>query len=700
MRLMLVSSYSYKKCYFTRYNLKFMSKKPSLSAQQRLGKLDLQKTLEQGNQLLQSKKYKKALALCKRFLDAAPDNPAVLSLAGIASHLNQQPEIAVNYFRRVVTIQPNEANNYHNLAISLKQTGNIQKAIETYQQGLKLAPDNQPILFNLGNMYLGEEKPDAAIPLFQTLLNINPQHIKALRGLGVALMNVDQLEQACDCLLKASNIAPEESEIFVELADVYSRLGRQVEAINALKVALKTNPAHIGALKNLGMLLMDDDPEEAKDYFSRATRIAPQDIDIMSGYANTIYKLGDIPAAEAIYRDIIQLVPNHAEAHLGLGNCLIAVGKKTEAIESYRTTIDCNPGYGQANLALAMTKKHNTRDDDVIRMEEMLELPLQDVTQKSFLHFGLGKAYEDLQDYDKAFNHYAQANDLKRSTINYNVADDRYKMENTLLTFSKAMLDRLENCGYQSETPIFVVGMPRSGTTLTEQIISSHPDVHGAGELNHFSRVAVTYSNLQLQTGLSQSNEDLDCTTINHLGKQYCDMTLSYDETAKHITDKMPYNFGYIGMIHLMLPNAKIIHCTRNPLDTCFSCYSTLFASGNNFTYSLEELGQYYGMYYQFMQYWKQLGIDNIVEVAYEDLIYDQENQTRRLLDACGLDWDDACLNFHKSDRPVMTASVSQVRNKIYTKSIQRWKHFESHLSPLIDTLKDAVPDDLLEKTL
>jgi tetratricopeptide (TPR) repeat protein len=412
----------------------------------------------------------------------------------------------------------------------------------------------------------------------------------------------------------------------------------------------------------------------------------------MTSLAFTHYQLGNLERAESLYREAVSMNPEHTQSHYGIGICMNAKGRKAEAIESFRTAIRLNPEYVQAHVQLASSIKHEKRDDDIIKMEELLESPTLDSAQISHLHFGLGKAYEDLGEYDHAFSHYAAGNDLKRDASRYNINEERRVMDNIIRKFDKGLLERLENCGHPSNNPIFIVGMPRSGTTLTEQILSRHPKVHAAGEIKYLGKLINNYFSEQLHAHFPNNIEQLDCQSLSQLGKQYCDMTSHYDNAAGYITNKMPYNYLSIGMIHLMLPNAKIIHCTRNPLDTCFSCYANNFAEKQSYTNNLVELGQYYALYYNLMQHWRQLDAINIIEVSYEEIVNDQEFQTRRLLDACDLEWDDACLDFHKSVRPVLTASVSQVREKIYNKSIQRWKHFESHLTPLIDTLNAAMP--------
>jgi tetratricopeptide (TPR) repeat protein len=358
-----------------------------------------------------------------------------------------------------------------------------------------------------------------------------------------------------------------------------------------------------------------------------------------------------------------------------------------------RRAIHLDPTLAYAHRQLAYITKHNEYDDDIQLMEKVLENPALDVVQKSQMHFGLGKAYEDLRDYDIAFRHYTSANDLEKSTKTYSIDNDVRLITDIIGTFNTELFKAFGKCGHPDNKPIFIIGMPRSGTTLVEQILARHPDVHGAGEIRHLGVLINSYFIQRLKSRFPEKTEQLDPATLKQLGQQYCQTLSHYNESARYITNKTPHNFLYVGMIRLMLPNAKIIHCSRNPLDTCFSCYANSFRKGQDYANKLDDLGRYYSLYFKLMQHWRQLEVSNIIDIHYEDLVNDQEAQTRRLLEACDLEWNDACLDFHKSDRPVMTASVNQVRNGLYNKSIQRWKHFESHLTPLIDTLGDALPD-------
>jgi len=607
---------------------------------------DLQKTLEQGNRLLQNKQYKEATAVCERYLTAMPDDPDVLNLAGTISFFNHRLQEAVTYFRRAVQIKPGRALFHFNLANSLSKTDLVDEAIANYIRALKLAPNNQQILAGLGDTYARSGNTSAATQIYERLMNINPDHPAAL----------SHLEQF-------------------------------------YKIFLESNSDHIPALKNLGIVLIQKGKlDEAKKYLSRASRLAPNDIDIQSYLARVYFRLGEPEVAESIYRETVKLAPDNAFLRYDLGITLNSRNRTAEAITCLREAIRLDPAYAHAHEQLARIKKHTAYDDDMRVMEEVSKYPTLDTLQRSCLHFGLGKAYEDLREYDRAFEHYATGNELKRSTVNYNINIDKQLFSDIARTFNAELLASFGVCGHPDDSPIFIVGMPRSGTTLVEQILASHPNVHGAGEIRHLAKIVDDYFATQLNTRFPNNAGLIGCQTYASLGEQYCE-ALPYHGGSKYIINKMPHNFLYIGMIRLMLPNAKIIHCTRNPLDTCFSCYANNFTEGQYYSNKLGELGQYYGLYHRLMQHWRQLDASDIIEISYEDLINDQENQTRRLLDACGLAWHDACLDFHKSDRPVMTASVNQVRNGLYTKSVQRWRHFESHLTPLIDALGAALPD-------
>jgi tetratricopeptide (TPR) repeat protein len=611
------------------------------------GRPDLQHTLQQCNRLLQAKKFRKALIVCRRHLDVDPDNAEILNLAGTISYHDGLFRDAEDFLRRAIQLAPRNPLFHVNLANTLSKSGKTREAETCYKTALGLSPDNQIILSNLARHYADMGNTAAAVQHYQRLLNINPGHPAALGYLERFYRNF-----------------------------------------------LQTSPQHVAALKNLGIVLMQmEKTEEARECFSRACALDPDDMDIMVNLAYVYYLLDEPGKAEPLYRKLVELDPDNAQSHHWLGITLNSLGRTADAVASLRKAVQLDPTLAYAHKQLSQIMNHREYDEDIRMMEQILETRALDATQKSQLHFGLGKAYEDLQEYDRAFGHYASANDLERSTREYSINEDIQLFADITNTFNTELFETFSTCGHPDTMPVFIIGMPRSGTTLVEQILSRHPDVYAAGEIGHLGVLIRGHFIQQLQSRFPQQFERLAPATLKQLGNQYCDIIAGYDKNARYVTNKTPHNFLYVGMIRLMLPNAKIIHCTRNPLDTCFSCYANSFRKGQDYANSLNDLGRYYGLYYELMQHWRQLEVSDIIEINYEDLVKDQKQQTRRLLDACDLEWNNACLDFHKSDRAVMTASVNQVRSGLYNKSIQRWKHFESHLGPLIDVLGNALTD-------
>jgi hypothetical protein len=309
------------------------------------------------------------------------------------------------------------------------------------------------------------------------------------------------------------------------------------------------------------------------------------------------------------------------------------------------------------------------------------------------LHYALGKAYDDLKEYDKAFPQFLEGARIKRSKLQYNADDDVARSRRITELCDKSFIEKLRGAGDPSSLPIFVLGMPRSGTTLTEQIVASHPDVFGAGELRDLMEVAQQMPTSQ-KNFLSYPDNlaALSREDVSRWGSDYVARLRKRAPGAKHITDKMPANYMALGLIPLLLPNAKIIHVKRNPVDTCVSCFTRLFNRHQDATYNLTELGRHYVNYAKLMEHWRDvLPEGSFIEVQYEDIVADMEGQARRLIHFCGLEWNDACLDFHKNTRKIRTASVTQVRQPIYNSSVERWRHYEKYLDPLLKELGELV---------
>ncbi|MEJ2452406.1 MAG: sulfotransferase [Gammaproteobacteria bacterium] len=303
------------------------------------------------------------------------------------------------------------------------------------------------------------------------------------------------------------------------------------------------------------------------------------------------------------------------------------------------------------------------------------------------LAFALGKVYADLKLDAQSFEYYRQGNALKRATLDYSIGQDRELFAAIKQTVTSEFLQRHAGTGCDDATPIFIIGMPRSGTTLTEQILASHSQVHGAGELNELKFLIERACESHTQE-FPQGLLGLNKTELSAIASTYLERLHAYAPGAPRITDKMPHNFLYLGLIHLLFPKAKIIHCLRNPMDNALSIYRALFARSHAYAYDLEELGQYYHLYQDLMAHWRELMPGGFYELRYEDLVSDQETQTRRLLDYCELPWEDACLEFYQTSRVVRTASLAQVRQPMHRNSVEAWRRFERQLQPFVQALR------------
>jgi tetratricopeptide (TPR) repeat protein len=359
------------------------------------------------------------------------------------------------------------------------------------------------------------------------------------------------------------------------------------------------------------------------------------------------------------------------------------------AANAYARAVELDPTTMDAWRARVDMRKFEPGDPDIARLETVFKSGRLTPAQRMTACFALGKIYEDVGQYNRAFWCFQEGNRLKRNTISFNINNVIQQHNEIRRTFDASLLERQRDLGEPDATPIFILGMPRSGTTLAEQILASHPDVFGAGELYDLSKICgETAREHGLQGPYPRWVPDLTPEAMRALGRRYVDRIRAGRPDRAHITDKMPSNYRFVGLIRLLLPNAKIIHMRRHPADTCLSCYTKLFAESQNHTYDLTELGRSYRAYEELMAHWRAvLPPDGMLEVQYERLVADPRTQIQRLLDFCGLPWADACLQFHRTKRGVSTASVSQVRRPLYTSSVQRWRRFADHLNPLFDAL-------------
>jgi len=492
----------------------------------------------------------------------------------------------------------------------------------------------------------------AAESLYRKVLDRVPDDVEALCNLGLLVSKNGRYIQAIELLQKAIAIEPQRSLFYVNLGSVLLQISRYDEAERAYLHCLELDANCIEAKKKLSHL-----------YISR----------------------GQLDKAQELLDQAIQ---RHKDSNLYSLKAInfMAAGKFDEAQQCYRRVLEDQPYNATALRMLVELKKCQQVDDDVEKMVALLDSPQTSVDDRIHLNFGLGKAFENVGDFDTAFEYFRQANQLKRSSLQYDASQFDLFVEKSIETFNETFFRKYQNQGCDDDTPIFIVGMPRSGSTLVEQILSRHPHVFAAGELEDFRNV-LFYSSAAIDMAhYPDSAGKLDAGRIHTLATSYLEK-LRWHSDKPHVTDKMPRNFLFLGMIAVLFPRVKIIHCMRDPVATCLSCYQQSFGAGQFFSYDLVELGKYYLGYRKLMDHWHEMLPDRIYNIEYERLVQDQKVESRRLLAACGLEWDDRCLDFSRSERSVITASVQQVRKDIYTDSVKRWQTYRKHLRPLLEVL-------------
>lgn len=530
---------------------------------------------------------------------------------------------------------------------------------------------------------------DDAVLRYKRALILRPDHADGHNNLGVALAAQGRIDDAMERYRRAISLKPDSAAAHGNLGVALAAKGRFDDAVTHYVRALALRPGDAGMHYNLGIALVAQGRiEEAAAHYRRALVIQPGNADAHNNLGTLLEAQGDSDQAMAHYRRATAIKPRHAEAHNNLGNLFREQGKFPEAIAHYERAISIAPGKAEAHFHRAEIKTFHAEDADLAPLEALARNNLP-ANKAPYIHFALAKAFEDTGDCSRAFEHLRKGNTLKRGQIDYNEKSVANLFESISNAFSTSLLDSFAGAGDPSSAPVFVLGMPRSGSSLIEQILASHPQVHGAGERNGLPAVARDVLGAHDRSfPFPECVCDLDGATLRRIGAAYLAALPALADGQLRIVDKLPANFLGIGLIRLILPNARIIHSVRNPLDTCVSCYSRLFASGQHFTYDLAELGRYYRRYSELMDHWRSvLPSDAMLDVGYENVVGDLEGQARRLIDYCGLPWDDRCLVFHRTIRPVKTASAVQVRSPLFRSSVERWRKFESWIGPLLEAL-------------
>ena len=591
----------------------------------------------------------------KRAVEIAPAYPKANEELGAVLLNKGKAEEAIPFLRKATELNPNSAESFFKLGGALKVVGLEEDSLAAFEQAKVLSP-NKAKLEQASRLFASGKFREAE-KLAQELVLENPRDVNAALLLARVAMDASCYEDAEKLLRRIIDIAPRFIIAWHELAAALKEQHRVDEAVELLEHAV-------------GL-----DEENAESHYR---------------YAAALATAGETEKSVAFYRKSIALDPNQVGAFVGLGHVLKTLGEYEQGIEAYRGAIELRPNFGEIYFSLSNLKTYHFSDSDINDMVERIEQ--KGLSRESEVHFAftLGKAFEDRKDYDAAFQYYHRGNSKHRETIAYDPVQTSITHGKIRDTFSKSFLEELrhQKSGVVEGDPIFILGLPRSGSTLLEQILASHSQVDGTSELPDLARISSSITNKQKGRQYPDGIRDMSLAEVTALGRDYMDRTRRHRDGARFFTDKMPNNFAHIGLIRAIMPNAKIIDARRHPLDSCVGCYKQHFARGQTFTYDLFELAEFYLEYDQMMTHWNSVAPGSVLRVQYEDVVSDLDIQVRRILDFCGLSFEEGCVNFHETKRAVRTASSEQVRQPIYSGSIGTWRRFEAHISVLKEGLE------------
>jgi len=612
-------------------------------------------------------------------------------------HALDRPQDAVACGRLGPAVALDDAEAHVRRGNDLHLLGRCADAVVHYAKALAINPDHAEAHNNLASALHALGRREDAVSHFRRALAINPALPQAHRNLGLVLVALDRPEQAMAHFEQAVALEPGDAEAHRNLGDMLVTLKRHAEAIAHYETARAIRPDDPKVLDNLACALQKLGRfDEAVALCERAVTIEPDFAAAHSNLGNAMMALRRNEAAIAHYSKSLAVDPSRDEAQNNIGVALQALGRLDEAERAFERAVALAPRKASIHLNLAHARPFTVGDERLVALQSLADDDAAALGEEETiaLHFALGKAFADLKQPEQSFHHLLTANALQRRRIGYDETEALGLLTRTAEVFTADLLREHRGCGDPSPAPVFVVGMPRSGTTLVEQILASHSRVFGAGERDDLGRVVTDLARSKdASRGILDLLPSLSGAELRRIGTAYLDrIRVVAAAPAKRVVDKMPSNFLLAGLIHLALPNARIIHACRHPADTCLSCFSLLFAGDHPYTYDLGELGRYHRAYAALMAHWRDvLPAGVMIDVHYEDVVADLEGQARRIVAHCGLAWEDACLAFHRTQRPVHTASATQVRRPIYRGSVGRWRAYEHLLSPLLGALEPGI---------
>jgi len=638
-------------------------------------------------------RHRDALLTYDRALEVNPAVAAVHNNRGAVLRELGRLEEALASFDRALAVNRRHFDALNNRGNTLVDLGRPVEALESYDRALVVNPASASTLSNRGNALLRSGRPTEALKSYEKALALNPQSAEAHNNRGSALRLLQRYEEAVASFERALALNPSNPDALSNLANTLMALKRPADALRFYEAALLIKPDFAVALSNRAQTLIElKRPDSALASVDRALALNPDYPDAHSVRGNALLDLERHVEAVASYDRAISLDPNNPLPHNNRGITLVQQGRIEEGNAAIETAIRLSPQCGKSYYNLAQSKQFVANEPILSAMEELTRKSSSlDAEALINLHFALGKALADVGDYERSFHHLSVGNAGKRSDSPYDEAAALDILARTRATHMAETIDRSGHEGDPSELPVFIIGMPRSGSTLVEQILASHPDVHGAGEISDFDKAMSRLGGAVAEALVHpEAVSRISDERLSQLGANYVEGLHAVAPAASRIVNKMLGNFRFVGLIALALPGARFIHVRRDPIDTCVSCFSTLFTETMPYAYDLGELGRYYRAYESLMEAWRiLLPPGRMLEVRYEGVVADLEGQARRIVEYCGLDWDPTCLEFHRNSRTVRTASMAQVRRPLYKSSVGRWRAYERFLGPLLAQFPD-----------
>ena len=623
-------------------------------------------------------------------LKAVPGHPPALLLLASARRRSGDAAGALALIEPLLQAQPRWPAAHYEAGLALSRLGRGDEAIRALRTTVELRPDHPEAWRILADHLLATGDAAASDTAYTRHVQCSARS-PALQQAAAAMLENDVA--TAERLLKGHLMqVPTDVPAIRMLAEVAMRLGRLEDAGHLLERCIELAPSFRAARYNYAVLLgRRNDAAAARREIEHLLQLEPRSPSYRNLYAVILSRVGEYERSSRIYAELLAEYPKHSKVWLSYGHVLKTEGRTAECITAYRRSIAYEPSLGEAYWSLANLKTFRFDETDLAAMHAQLARTDIDQDSRLQLHFALGKAYEDRADYARSFEHYSQGNDLHRQAHRYDAEGNSRRVRRLKGIFTREFFEARRGSGCPAPDPIFIVGMPRAGSTLLEQILASHPAVEGTTELPEIISMA---KDLRTESGAGEIVAYADVLAaksaleLRQLGERYLERTRVYRKTDRPLfIDKMPNNFLHVGLIHAVLPNARIIDARRHPLGCCFSNFKQHYARGQNFSYGLTDMGRFYRDYVELMAHFDEVLPGRVHRVIYERVVEDTEAEVRRLLDYCGLPFDAACLRFFENQRPVRTASAEQVRLPIYREGVDQWRQYDNWLGPLKDAL-------------